>query len=104
MGDGFSELWRSGQNLRTEVLPENQALGTAEAEGVEGLLRDRKAEGNPVAQTPSFTGRRRKRGWSGQKDREMQPTQAEGGRLHVYVKPVGRSFAEPEEDRAGWRS
>lgn len=53
------------------MLPENQALGTAEAEGVEGLLRDSKAEGNPVAQTPSFTGRSRKRGWSGQKDREM---------------------------------
>ena len=59
MGNGFSELQRRGQDLGTEMLPENQAPGTAEAEGVEGPLRDRKSEENAAAQTPSFTGRRK---------------------------------------------
>ena len=59
MGNGFSELQRRGQDLGTEMLPRNQAPGTAEAEGVEGPLRDRKAEENAAAQTPSFTGRRK---------------------------------------------
>ena len=41
------------------MFPENQALGTAKAERVGGPLRDRKAEENAAAQTPSFTGRRK---------------------------------------------
>lgn len=70
MGNGFSGLWRSGRGLRTEVPPQNQAPGTADADRGKGSMRDRKAEGNLGAQTTSFIGRRRKRGWGGQKDRD----------------------------------